>query len=246
MPDGSVSVPLLGIIVAVGKTVPSLTEELTRRYQAYYKDPKVSVSATPRQPPQVYVEGSVRKPGPVDYAGHLRLSQYIGMAGGPEPGADLSQVVVSSGSGAQVTKTTYDLLAASSAQEGTQDPVLRPGDAVWVNRALPVSVVGAVNSPGAFDYQLGMRLSDYLGRAGGPTDHAAMDRVVVESSAAGQKTPRVVNMGASSGHLDDPNLNPPLAPGDVVIVPERFLAGTLDWSDVLRSVTSLFIFWHRS
>ena len=244
MPDGTVSLPLVGVHAVVGKTVAALTSELQQAYQRYFKDPKISLSCTPRTPPQVYIEGSVRRAGPVEYDPRLRLLDYLALVGGPTPGADLSRVVVTSVSESEVRSSVVDLAAATPGAVMAGNVPLKAGDTVWVGRALPVSVVGAVRSPGAFDYRQGLRLSDYVGMAGGPTERARMNKTVLKHTEGGQNVTRTVDLSSALREPDTPELNPVLSPGDVVTVPEAFLAGGLEWGDVLRGVASVLIWWN--
>jgi len=243
MPDGTVSLQLIGVHDVVGKTVRALTSEVQQAYQRYFKDPKVSLSCIPRTPPHVYVEGSVLRAGPVEYDPRLRLLDYVALVGGPTPGADLTRVMVTSVSGSEVHRTAVDISAPSAIEGPRSNPPLRAGDTVWVGRALPVSVVGAVRSPGAFDYQQGLRLSDYVGMAGGPTERARMHKTVLKQTGGGTGRALIVNLSSALQEPDTPELNPVLSPGDVVTVPEEFLAGGLDWGDVLRGVASLLVWW---
>lgn len=43
-PDGKLSLPLIGMTVATGKTVADLTQELNRRYEEFYVEPQMHVS----------------------------------------------------------------------------------------------------------------------------------------------------------------------------------------------------------
>jgi protein involved in polysaccharide export with SLBB domain len=107
-------------------------------------------------------------------------------------------------------------------------------------------VVGSVVRPGAFDYQQGLRLSDYVGMAGGPTNRARMHNVVLKCTRPGKDTVRIIDLSSTFDKPDSPDFNPVLAPGDVVTVPEEFIGGTLGWGDIVRGISSLLIFWHRS
>ncbi len=250
MPDGTVSLPLVGTLDVLGKSVPVVTKEVEEACAVYLKDPRLSLSCIPQAPLHVYVEGSVSAPGPVPYDPRFRLLDYLGRAGGPTPGADLSNVVITSVVGARVGTTTVDLSAPSPTETAPENdapnppdpvdavnPVLSPGDTVWVGRAVPIAIVGAVRDPGAIDYRQGLRLSDYLGLAGGPTVRADLGRALLKHTEDGVTTTRRINIGAA---LTDPNAvenDPILSAGDVLTVPERFLAEGITWSDILRAVT---------
>jgi len=242
MTDGVVSFPLVGEIAVADKTVSALAEELREAYLRYYQDPRVSLSAVPAVWPKVYVQGNVKQPGPVDYAPERRLLDYVGLAGGFALGADLANVAVVSSESDTAATVRVSMNLASSDGASVPNPPLKAGDTIWIGKALPISVVGAVQSPGAVEYREGLRLSDYIGMAGGPTNRARVHDVVLKhTDSEGSSTVHKVDIATALEQPDDPKFNPVLAPGDVVTVPEHFLAGTLEWSDVLRAVAGIFI-----
>jgi polysaccharide export outer membrane protein len=258
MPDGTVSLPLVGTLYLLGKSVPVATKEVEEACGRYLKDPRVSLSCIPQAPLQVYVQGSVSSPGPVAYDPRFRLLDYLGQAGGPTTGADLSNVVVTSVSGARVGSTRLDLgapLRADAAPAAgapdpsvgadTANPVLSPGDTIWVGRAVPVAVIGAVRNPGAIDYRQGLRLSEYVSLAGGPTVRSDLGRSLLRHTKDGVTTSRKLDVGAALTNPNTLEFDPVLAPGDVLTVPEKFLAEGLNWSDVLRAVTAGVLWWDR-
>ena len=116
---------------------------------------------------------------------------------------------------------------------------LQNGDVVVVPRLRDqVYVVGEVNRPGAYDYAPGRRLTDYVGLAGGGTQRAHGKSTVIARLVAGQTESVPVNLSAAMGGTLDQN--PELLPGDVVIVPERELAG---WRDYLQAATGIATLW---
>ncbi len=198
MPDGTISLPLVGTIQLLGKSVPAATKEVTEACGRFLKDPQVSLSCTPQTPLRVYVEGSVNAPGPVPYDPRFRLLDYLGRAGGPTANADLHNVAITSVAGASVGTAKLDLNAplrpgaaptdgppsAGDAADAS-NPVLSPGDTIWVGRAVPVAVIGAVRSPGAIDYRQGQRLSEYVSLAGGPTVRADLGKALLRHTKDG-------------------------------------------------------------
>ncbi len=244
MPDGAINLPMIGMVSVVGKTVPDLTTEIRTAYTRYLRDPRISLTCVPRNPPRVYFEGAVGKPGPVDYDPRFLLLDYLGLAGGPTTGADLSHVIITSLSGSEVSTVTVDVSAAKAAQGPPQNPELKPGDTVWVGKALPVSVVGEVIRPGSFDYQQGLRFSDYLAQAGGTTDHAVLDGVVLKGAGQDQNAVRVLDCRQALKQPDSTESNPVLAPGDVVTIPAKFVGGKLHWMDVVRTAFDSLFIWH--
>jgi len=242
MTHGRVAFPLLGEMSAGDKTVSEITEDVRKGYLRYYRDPQVTLLVTPAVWPSVYVQGDVRSPGPVDYSPGRRVLDYVGLAGGFAADADLSKIGIVSRASDTTSTTTVDMSPVTFDSQNVPNPELKPGDTVWVGRALPVSVLGAVNRPGAVDYQHGLRLSDYVGMAGGPTNRAEVDSVSIKhTSPDGTISVARVNLAAALAQPEDPKGNPVLAPGDTVTVPEMFVGGTLEWSDLLRAVAGVII-----
>src|SRR5690606_24274635 len=62
-PDGKVTLPLLGDVVAAGKTAGQLGSELQARYGEYLTEPHVAVIVREVNAPRVFVVGQVGHPG---------------------------------------------------------------------------------------------------------------------------------------------------------------------------------------
>lgn len=79
--DGKISAPLAGEVVAAGRTVPELRDDLTTRFAAgYLKNPSVSVEVLTFRP--FYILGEVNKPGEYPYATGLTVLNGVAVAGG--------------------------------------------------------------------------------------------------------------------------------------------------------------------
>ncbi|MEQ8409969.1 MAG: polysaccharide biosynthesis/export family protein [Erythrobacter sp.] len=127
--DGSVSLPMLGTIMAAGMTTRALEQDVTRRLAAAgLKSPMVSVNIADYASHLVTVEGAVESPGVYAFQPGSRLSSAIAMASGPQRTADTKQVAVfrESSDGILIAKFDYQQVS-----QGTMlDPVLQPGDRV--------------------------------------------------------------------------------------------------------------------
>jgi protein involved in polysaccharide export with SLBB domain len=89
--DGSLSLPLIGVVAAAGKTVGQLQEELARLYKPQLQDNEVIVSLDTRAVP-VVVSGAVQKPGKIIFERPATVVEAIMEAGGFTPEADLKKV----------------------------------------------------------------------------------------------------------------------------------------------------------
>lgn len=96
-----------------------------------------------------------------------------------------------------------------------------------------VSVFGQVSRQGAVEYQRGLRLTDYIALAGGPTGRANLGKVRVVRFVNEKPVVSEVNLdeilvqGRTAKNVE-------LKSGDWVYVPERF---TINWSTILSTLT---------
>ena len=79
-PDGYISMPMTGDVLAAGKTPTELTEELKARLQPYVQEPRVTVIVREVNSSRVFVTGEVARPGrlPAARAGVARPGHCAG------------------------------------------------------------------------------------------------------------------------------------------------------------------------
>jgi polysaccharide export outer membrane protein len=96
-----------------------------------------------------------------------------------------------------------------------------------------VAVYGEVLRPGTVQYQRGLRLSDYVALAGGPTDRANLKKVkVVRNTQTGVQV-YTVNLGEILKKGIDRN-NFELKAGDWIYIGRRF---AINWTYILQVAT---------
>ena len=93
-PDGRVTMPLIGGVMAAYRTVPQLQAEIAARYRSVLRNPEVSVLPGDTAPMQVMVGGEVKTPGWIPMNGELDALQAVMAAGGPLHTAKMHQVVI--------------------------------------------------------------------------------------------------------------------------------------------------------
>ncbi len=81
-PDGGLSVPLAGDIMAKGLTVEGLRSAITKRLSRYISEPTVSVSIEEVRGNTFYVLGRVVRPGEFIIRRATDVMQGLSMAGG--------------------------------------------------------------------------------------------------------------------------------------------------------------------
>jgi len=127
---GRFQIPLIGTVVAAGKTTEQLQRELTGLFGRYLVDPNVSVNLVSSGSRKFVVEGAVENPGVFPLERDTSLLSAVATARGTKRIAKINQVAIFRKvmGGRQVA--VFDLGAI---REGRlADPVLQPGDVVVV------------------------------------------------------------------------------------------------------------------
>jgi polysaccharide export outer membrane protein len=94
LPDGVITFPLAGEIVAKDKTVATVEEELTKKLSEYLADPVVTVSVTSVEGNRVHILGKVLNPGSFVMNQPLDAMQALSLAGGLSPYAEENNIIV--------------------------------------------------------------------------------------------------------------------------------------------------------
>ena len=93
-PDGRITMPLVGQIMAADRSLPELEASLAEAYASQLRHPMVEVTLTQAGPMKVWVDGEVRTPGVYDMPGDIEAWQAVIMAGGFLPSARRGQVAL--------------------------------------------------------------------------------------------------------------------------------------------------------
>jgi len=129
-PDGKITLPLVGDIMAAGLTSIELRDQIASALKEYVTNPVVTVIVVETVPPVVFVMGEVANPGAIPLNGRMSVLQALAMAGGFRDFANTKDIRVlrQSTRGAQTITFNY-----KSAVKGDGNPVLlQPGDTVIV------------------------------------------------------------------------------------------------------------------
>lgn len=82
-PDGYVTLPLVGEVLAGGRSVQEIAAEIARKAAAFYTElPVVAVEVAELHSYRVYVLGEVSRPGELTPRGPINVLQAIALAGG--------------------------------------------------------------------------------------------------------------------------------------------------------------------
>jgi protein involved in polysaccharide export with SLBB domain len=183
--------------------------------------------------------------GPAEQAGIYellpgdRLSNIIRMAGGLTAAADPRQAVIerSQAQGNPII-IKVNIEAALANPGGDADPLLEHGDTVRLaTRLAQVYVVGEVAQPGPREFQDNRTLLDYIGLSGGVTNRAVQSRVGIFRPGSPESRMITVDLARV---MAKPTGAPAIAPGDIILVPERRIATLQDWASIGQILTGIF------
>jgi polysaccharide export outer membrane protein len=132
-PDGFISFPLVGEIMAAGRTADQVRDDVRQRLQKYIPDAVVTVSVVHVASYRVYVLGRVNKPGDFAVGRDVDILQALALAGGLTPFAHENDIrVVRRGADGRTVTLPFRYADALSDGDLSQNIRLRSGDVLLV------------------------------------------------------------------------------------------------------------------
>jgi polysaccharide biosynthesis/export protein len=155
LPDGTITMPLIGSVPAAGRTLDDLSNDVQNRLEVYLTDPVVDTNLTVLRPVVVNIAGEVYRPGPVQLSSLTQvnttvnpnanitaatttptLSSALAAAGGIKRAADIRSIIVQRRlPGGEVREFSINLWDALMSGQDPGIVVLADGDSVFVPTA---------------------------------------------------------------------------------------------------------------
>ena len=118
--QGAVTLPLIGTVTLLGKTISESETIITERYaKDYLVNPRVNVEVLNYRP--FFILGEVRSPGSYAYINGMTVVNAVALAGGYTPRSNRDRIVVRHASD-----------ATQAEQRAQEDSVVLPGDVIRV------------------------------------------------------------------------------------------------------------------
>jgi polysaccharide export outer membrane protein len=217
-PDGKITVPGLGEVVASGSTPSALQASLAEKLKELVKNPIVTVTVNEITNSKVYIFGGGVKSTVYELSRRTTLLQLLCILSELK-GADLHKAYLLRNN----HKIKSDLHKLFIGGEVEEDLLLQSGDALFLPLLLDKSVyvLGAVNAPKAIEFREGMKVMEAILESGGFTKFADQNDVVVrrkdgkEALSLEVKAKRLFKEGDLSQNIE-------LKAGDYVMVKESF------------------------
>jgi len=235
-PFGVITFPLVGDVKVDGMTENEVKEKITTLLaKDYLVDPKVTVTVVEFHSKTVYILGDIKQPGFYELTGEGKLLNTLLKAGGPNSfEAKLKILRITEEKverGGQVEKIesltpiTVDIERLFVQADASQNILLQSGDVLILRGAKergPLDnsyyVLGEVGKPGLYPHKSDYTVLNAILDAGGFTQFASRNSTkLVRETADGQETVRIRMGDVMAGGREK---NPPLKPGDMIIVPK--------------------------
>ena len=132
-PDGFISFPLIGEVLAEGRTVGALAKEIDERLTKFVSDPRVSIGLTEVNSFKIFVIGKVNNPGGFQIGQYTDVMQALSLAGGLTPFAREGSIkVLRRRKNEGQTTFPFDYGEVLKGHSLEQNIVLERGDVVMV------------------------------------------------------------------------------------------------------------------
>lgn len=132
LPDGAISMPLVGRVSAAGKTLEELRVQLTERIAEFVPEPEVTVSVLEAAGSQIYVLGNVGKPGAFPITAPLTVTRALALAGGLNAFANMDKIRIIRGEGSAQRLLEVDFRELLKGRDLSSNHELIAGDTLLV------------------------------------------------------------------------------------------------------------------
>lgn len=180
-PDGTISVPRVGVLDVEGFTIAAATEKITTLLKRNYEHPEVTLTVKSFNNNKAFVLGRVSKPGVVHFPGEGTLLEALALAGGlPFIGKEtfLTRCAIIRGNSTVLWIDLRELLDRGNMALNAR---IINNDVIFIPEAEDemVLVMGEVTKPGAYPLKRGLQLIDVVARAGGFSHKASLRNIYV-------------------------------------------------------------------
>ena len=185
LPDGTITLPIAGVVTASGLTPGQLSSIIARRMSTQLNQPEVSVLVRERSAGTVSILGAVKQPGSHALKDGWRVLDLVGDSGGlidTNPQAVSATLV----RGSQVIPV--DVAALMTTPDPDRNVPLKPNDLLLIQerdpRFVSVEVLGEVAKPGYMPAPSDGSIATVLAAAGGTNPDAALSQATILRNGA--------------------------------------------------------------
>ena len=221
-PDGTISVPRIGIVDVEGISLSDLESLLAQAFvdrDILRTRPQITVSVTRFSDFNYNVLGEVNNPGTLLLKeSQVSISRVLGLVGGFRQTADPSATFIIRSDG---TKEAVDLSRLISQGTGA-DIVMSPDDTLFVPSGVEswINVIGEVRNPGTVPFREGITLIQVVASSGGLTSSADSENIMLAIPEGNERIQKLISLAdIIEGEAPDPVLTR----GTTVVIPDLTL-----------------------
>jgi polysaccharide biosynthesis/export protein len=131
-PDGKISLPLVNEIQAAGFTPEQLRARINESASKFVQEPNASVVVRDIRSRNVFITGSVNKPGTLPLMNDMNVLQLIALAGGLQEFANSKNILVIRTENGRQQYHKFNYKDVVNQKNIEQNIILKPGDTVVV------------------------------------------------------------------------------------------------------------------
>jgi protein involved in polysaccharide export with SLBB domain len=176
--NGQIYLPKVGSVSVAGISYEQLSNHLKEAIGSVFRHFELRVTLGQLRSIQIYIVGYARRPGTYTVGSLSTLVNALFTSGGPSIHGSMRHIELKRGDQVMSSFDMYDLLLKG---DKSKDIVLLPGDVIYIPKVGPqVAMSGSVNFPAIYELRSSATLEEELEVAGGLTNVADGERVVVE------------------------------------------------------------------
>jgi polysaccharide biosynthesis/export protein len=130
--DGKINIPLIGEVLAGGRTLKEVAKEVEARLSSFVPEPVLTLEVKQCNSLYVFVMGRVNNPGRSNLVSTVNVLQALAMAGGPNPFAKRDQIKIFRTEGGKTTIISFDYDEVTAGQRLEENVELMRGDVIFV------------------------------------------------------------------------------------------------------------------
>jgi len=178
--NGAILFPLIGKVTVGGLTASEASGSISKALESggYIKSAQVNVVVMEFKGQEVSVLGLVNRPGKFALEKSSRLTDMLALAGGTQPGAADTLILISN-RGGKSDRKEIDLLALFGAGGTALNVEVGNNDILYVPREARFYIYGEVQRPGSFRLEKGMTLVQALSVGGGLTQRGTQKGIQI-------------------------------------------------------------------
>ena len=209
--QGSIILPLIGNVKVGGLTIDKATQRIASMYSAgYIVNPQVSVFVEEYRSQRVTILGQVKRPGVYELREATTILELISKAEGLTPEAGETAILTRKKNGHE-ENTKINLKELTESGDSKHNIIVQDTDTIFISKVELVYVTGEVGYPNAYSYEKDLTVLKAIAKAKGLSPKASTRSIKI-----------IRKDGDKESKIEDVNLDDPVHPGDVIVVPESF------------------------